>query len=89
MGQTLSSNPDLDIARSVYRDAFEVTDIVLASTEDLLPLFAEDSNEGMMARISSPEVVLKLSEPASMLRFNGVMHEVSAEPVTKPVAPIC
>jgi 2-dehydro-3-deoxygluconokinase len=77
--------PDLDVARAAYRDAFEAADIVLASTEDLLPLFAGESNEGMMARISSPEVVLKLSEPASMLRFNGVMHEVSAEPVTKPV----
>jgi 2-dehydro-3-deoxygluconokinase len=77
--------PDLDIARAAYCDAFEAADIVLASTEDLLPLFAGESNKGMMARISSPEVVLKLSEPASMLRFNGVVHEVRAEPVTTPV----
>ena len=77
--------PDLDIASAAYCDAFEAADIVLASTEDLLPLFAGESNEGMMARISSPEVVLKLSEPASMLRFNGVVHEVRAEPVTTPV----
>lgn len=77
--------PDLDIARAAYCDAFEAADIVLASTEDLLPLFAGESNKGMMARISSPEVVLKLSESASMLRFNGVVHEVRVEPVTTPV----
>ena len=58
---------------------------MLASTEDLLPLFAGESNDGLMARISSPEAVLKLSEPASILRFEGVSHEVKAEPVAAPV----
>ena len=41
--------PDLDIARAVYRDAFEAADIVLASTEDLLPLYAGESNDRLMA----------------------------------------
>jgi 2-dehydro-3-deoxygluconokinase len=77
--------PDLDIARAAYRDAFEAADMVLASTEDLLPLYAGESSNGLMARIPSPEVVLKLSEPASMLRFEGVLREVRAEPVTSPV----
>jgi 2-dehydro-3-deoxygluconokinase len=77
--------PDLDIARAVYRDAFAAADIALASTEDLLPLFAGESNDGLMARISSPEVVLKLSEPASILRFEGVSHEMKAEPIAAPV----
>ena len=77
--------PDLDIARAVYRDAFAVADIVLASTEDLLPLFPGESNDGLMARIPSPEVVLKLSEPASILRFEAASHEVRAEPVAAPV----
>jgi 2-dehydro-3-deoxygluconokinase len=77
--------PDLDIARDVYRDAFAVADIVLASTEDLLPLFAGENNDGLMARISSPEVVLKLSEPASILRFEAASHAVKAEPVAAPV----
>ena len=31
--------PDLDVARKVFREAFEAADIVLASTEDLLPLY--------------------------------------------------
>jgi len=36
---------------------------VLASTEDLLPLYPGEGNATLMAGISSPEVVLKLSEP--------------------------
>ena len=77
--------PDLDIAGAVYRDAFEAADIVLASTEDLLPLYAGESNDRLMARIPSPEVVLKLSVPASIVRLEDSSHEVKAEPVTKPV----
>jgi 2-dehydro-3-deoxygluconokinase len=77
--------PDLEVARHVYREAFDVADIVLASTEDLLPLYPNETNESMMARIASPEVVLKLSEPESMLRFADVMQHVKADPVTTPV----
>jgi 2-dehydro-3-deoxygluconokinase len=77
--------PDLDIARAVYRVAFEMADIALASTEDLLPLYPGESNAGLLARISSPETVLKLAEPASIVRFEGVLHEIRAEPVSQPV----
>jgi 2-dehydro-3-deoxygluconokinase len=77
--------PDLNVARGVFSAAFEAADIVLASAEDLLPLYPGESNEALLARISSPEVVLKLSEPVSTLRFAGGSHQVRAEPVTKPV----
>jgi 2-dehydro-3-deoxygluconokinase len=77
--------PDLDIARSVFGQAFEIADIVLASTEDLLPLYPAESNEALLARILGGEVVLKLSEPASILRIAGVPHQIRAEPVTAPV----
>jgi 2-dehydro-3-deoxygluconokinase len=77
--------PDLDNARSVFRHAFEVADIVLASTEDLLPLYPSESNEALLARIPGGEVVLKLSEPASILRIAGTSHQIRAEPVTAPV----
>jgi 2-dehydro-3-deoxygluconokinase len=77
--------PDLNLARAVYQEAFEAADILLASTEDLLPLYPGESNEGLLARIRGSEVVLKLSEPASVLRLNGALHQVKAEPVTKPV----
>src|SRR3954463_14302630 len=77
--------PDLDVARAVFREAFAAADIVLASTEDLLPLYPGESNEALLARIPGAEVVLKLSEPASILRLDGVSHRTRAEPVTKPV----
>jgi 2-dehydro-3-deoxygluconokinase len=77
--------PDLDIARRVFREAFETADIVLASTEDLLPLYAGENAEALLARIPSAEVVLKLSEPASLLRVAGACSRVEAEAVTAPV----
>jgi 2-dehydro-3-deoxygluconokinase len=77
--------PGLDVARAVYQDAFAAADIALASTEDLLPLYAGESDDRLLARITSPEAVLKLSEPASLVRFDGVAHQVKAEPVSRPV----
>jgi 2-dehydro-3-deoxygluconokinase len=77
--------PDLDIARAVFREAFEVADIVLASTEDMLPLYPGESHEALLGRIPGGEVVLKLSEPASILRIADVSHPIKAEPVTAPV----
>ena len=77
--------PDLNVARGAFSAAFETADIVLASTEDLLPLYPAESNTALMAAIPSPEVVLKLAEPACILRFAGSSQEVRAEPLTKPV----
>jgi 2-dehydro-3-deoxygluconokinase len=77
--------PELDAARGVYQDAFAAADIVLASTEDLQPLYPGESDQRLLSRISSPEAVLKLSRPASIVRFDGAAHEVKADPVTKPV----
>ncbi|MGY3603765.1 MULTISPECIES: sugar kinase [unclassified Bradyrhizobium] len=77
--------PDLSEARSAYSAAFEAADIVLASTEDLLSLYPGESHEALLAGIPSPEVVLKLPEPACVLRFAGGSREVRAEPVIQPV----
>ncbi len=77
--------PDLSIARAVFQQAFEAADIVLASTEDLLPLYPGEGNDALLARIPGTEVVLKLSEPASILRLDGVSHPTRAEPVKSPV----
>ena len=77
--------PDLDVARAVFQKAFAAADIVLASTEDLLPLYPGESNEALLARIPGAEVVLKLSEPASILRLQGVLHPIKAEPLQAPV----
>ena len=77
--------PDPDIARGVFREAFEIADIVLASLEDLLPLYPDASNDELLSRIPGAEVVLKLLEPASVIRLAGVLHQIKAEPVTAPV----
>jgi len=77
--------PDLDIARRVFREAFAASDIVLASTEDLVPLYAGESVEGLLAKIPGGEVVLKLAEPASLVSINGITTRIEAEPVPAPV----
>jgi 2-dehydro-3-deoxygluconokinase len=77
--------PDLDIARRVFGQAFETADIALASTEDLLPLWPGEGNEALLARIASPEAVLKLAEPKCIVRAEGFTQEVAAEPLTNPV----
>ncbi len=77
--------PDLDVARKVFREAFESADIVLASTEDLLPLYPGEKDDSLMARIPGQEVVMKLGEPASIVRFEGGSQPVKADAVTKPV----
>jgi len=77
--------PDLDIARRIFRETFEISDIVLASTEDLLPLYPNDSTDSLLAKIPGDEVVLRLAEPKSLVRSAGTTHRVEAAPLTAPV----
>jgi 2-dehydro-3-deoxygluconokinase len=77
--------PDLEIARAVFQEAFSAADIVLASTEDLLPLYPDESNETLLVRIPGAEVVLKRSDPASIVRVQGALHPVKADPLKAPV----
>lgn len=77
--------PDLEVARTVFQRAFAVADIVLASTEDLLPLYPDESPEALLKRIPGDEVILKLSEPASIVRLSDGEHPTKAEPVKADV----
>ena len=77
--------PDPEIARAVFDEAFAASDMVLASTEDLLPLYPDQSDEQLMARMPCSEVVLKRLRPGSIVRSEGVSLAVSAEPVIGPV----
>jgi len=77
--------PDPDVARAVFNAAFAASDTVLASTEDLLPLYPHESDDQLMARIGCSEVVLKLLRPSSVVRFGGVSQKVTANPLTQPV----
>jgi 2-dehydro-3-deoxygluconokinase len=51
----------------------------------LLPLWPDESNEALLARIASPEAVLKLTEPKCIVCAEGSTQEVAAEPLTNPV----
>lgn len=77
--------PVLDTARQVYRDMLAVADIVLASVDDLTPLFGARMHGELIDRMAAREVVLKLAEPGSVVRFDGVEHRVKAEPVNSVV----
>jgi 2-dehydro-3-deoxygluconokinase len=77
--------PDLDVARRIFRETFETSDIVLASTEDLLPLYPNESADGLLAEIPGEEVVLRLAEPKSIVRVAGTTHRVEAAPLSAPV----
>ena len=77
--------PVLDTARQVYRDVLAVADIVLASVDDLTPLFGARMHGELIDRMAAREVVLKLATPGSVVRHDGVEHSVKAEPVGKVV----
>lgn len=72
-------------ARLAFELAFGLSDIVLASTEDLLAVYPDEADEQLLQRIPAGEAVLKLAEPRSIVRIEGAVHAVTAEPVTKPV----
>lgn len=77
--------PDIDVARQAFSAAFEIADVVLSSADDMLALYPAESHADLMARIPGPEVVLRLGEPASFVRFPGGSSEVRGEPMRKPV----
>src|ERR1700730_9930141 len=77
--------PDLAIARAVYAQAFETTDIVLASTEDLQLLYPDQDAETLLTRIPADEVVLRMAEPVSIVRAAGATQILRAEPVAASV----
>jgi 2-dehydro-3-deoxygluconokinase len=77
--------PDLEIARRAYQDAFEIADIVLASTEDLSALYPRENSDQLLARMPGGEAVMKLAEPACIVRFAGSSRLVEAGPVRDTV----
>jgi 2-dehydro-3-deoxygluconokinase len=75
--------PMIDAARRAYGEMFSVADIILASTEDLTSLYGNEAN--FLDRLKAGEVVLKLDEPACIVRANGIRQRVEAEPVSRVV----
>jgi 2-dehydro-3-deoxygluconokinase len=77
--------PVPDVARQVFAEMFAVANIVLASTEDLAPLYGPHSEAGLLDDLGSGEIVLKLSAPGCIVRAGGTDVTVPAEPVARVV----
>ena len=75
--------PDHEVARALYRQAFARSDIVLASTEDLTPLFGPKGEVELSRHAAQAERVLKLARPAVQVMQNGEAVLVEAEPVAR------
>src|SRR4051812_7791739 len=68
---------DRDEVRGAFEAAFAASDIVLASTEDMLPVYPDETDEQLIRRVGSPEAILKLLDPGSIVSFEGVLHGVT------------
>lgn len=77
--------PDRAVAQRTYHEMFAISDIALASVEDLDLLFGEGQGVAVADGLRVPEVVLKLAEPGSRVRTQGVDQLVTAAPVDRVV----
>ena len=77
--------PDLEAARTTYRAMLAIADVVLASVEDLAPVFGPDFEAILARHASRAEVVLRMSHPASRVRHEGVDVTVRAPPAARVV----
>lgn len=77
--------PVLDVARRAYQAMLDISDVVLASTEDLVPLYGDRAPAELLDLLMADEVILKLPEPACVVRSSGTDHIVKADPVAKVV----
>lgn len=77
--------PDRGAARRAYDAAFSVSDIVLASLEDLDLLYGVGEGIKVAERLAVSEVVLKQDEPACRVRAPGVDAVVPAAPAARVV----
>ncbi len=75
--------PDHEVARALYRQTFARSDIVLASTEDLAPLFGPEGEAELSRHAARAERVLKLAQPAVQVMEGGAAVLVEAEPVAR------
>lgn len=77
--------PVIADARAVYGEMLALSDIVLASVEDLAPLFGTQVPDNLLGCIPAREAVLKLPTPACIVRHDGAARTVNAEPVARAI----
>lgn len=81
--------PSTDVARHAFELAFSVSDILLASVEDLAPLYGTPDVARLMAHLDSDEVALKLAQPGCVVRCSDgeqVIGTVTAADVVDTTA---
>ena len=74
--------PDHDLARALFRRAFGLATLIVASAEDLRLIFGEQGDEELLRHIHTAEIALKLDSPASRVLHDGRDVLVTAAPVT-------
>ncbi len=77
--------PDRGVARSLFRRAFGVASLVLASMEDLRLLFGPEGEAELLRHATEAEIALKLDHPACRLWWDSGAAEVAALPVPSVV----
>lgn len=77
--------PDRAVAQGIYDRMFALSDIILASSEDLELLFGEEGETRLLAHASGREIVLKRDTLASHVLAFGSRTEFVPEPVAKVV----
>lgn len=75
--------PDLALSRRLYARMFALSDVVLASTEDLTLLFGEAGEAELLRHRDATEIVLRLDRPASRILCEGRDQIVEAPPVAR------
>jgi 2-dehydro-3-deoxygluconokinase len=70
--------PVLEVAKRAYQAMRDISDIVLASTEDLAPLYGERPPAELLDLLAADEAILKLAEPACVVRSSGTDRTVKA-----------
>jgi 2-dehydro-3-deoxygluconokinase len=77
--------PVHDVARRAYQAMLDISDIVLASTEDLAPLYGERPPAELLDLLMAGEAILKLPEPACVVRSSGTEQTLQAGAVARVV----
>ena len=73
--------PDRAAAEDIYERMFALSEIILASTQDLSLLFGPEGVARLLRHAAGKEIVLKLDRPAVRVFHAGQDKEVEAHPV--------
>ncbi|MBV9555518.1 MAG: sugar kinase [Pseudolabrys sp.] len=77
--------PDVETARTAFRDMLRRSDVVFASVEDMQLLFGNDGLDELPSSNPDVEVVHKLDESTVRIFYRGEQHKVAAPQVRNSV----